>query len=141
LQGPARLGGARCASLSVAACGGGKLEHRQFADIKAALRVAGLEICGTALPDEPENADDERLIAVALSCGDPDDEATVAVIAWPDRGGRDAALRRFDVQSRPSAQNHGNTWAYGQFTINVSGERNEGAVARVVDAMDALGAS
>jgi hypothetical protein len=129
-------------AIALAGCGGGKLERKQVADVKSALRSAGLEICETGAPDEPpETAEDEQSIAVAVSCSDDEDEATVVLIAWPDRGARDAALRRFDVQSRPSAQNHGNTWAYGQFTIHVSGERNEDAVDRVVDAMDALGAS
>jgi hypothetical protein len=128
-------------TMALAACGGGKLEQRQFADIEAALRAAGLEICETAQPEEPATAEDEQVIAVASSCAEGKDEATMVVIAWPDREARDAALRRFDVQSRPSAQNHGNTWAYGQFTIHVSGERDEDAVALVVDAMDALGAS
>lgn len=129
-------------TLTLAACGGGKLERKRLSDIEAALRNAGLEICETAVPDEPvENAEDEQLISVAVSCDDDQSRATVVVLGWPDATARDAALRRFDVQSRPSAQNHGITWAYGQFTINVSGERDEGVVDRVVAAMDAIGAS
>ena len=141
LRVPAALALAAFAT-TLTACGGGRLEQKEFADIESALRGAGLQICDTAVPDDPAgNAKDEQLIAVAVACGDDADEATVVVIAWPDAAARDAALRRFDVQSRPSAQNHGNTWAYGEFTISVSGERDEGAVARVIDAMDALGAS
>ncbi len=134
--------GLAAAALALAGCGGGALAREPFSSVTSALERAGLEICRVQSPASVvETASSERLVEVGESCPNPGNETTVLVIAWPDASARDAALRRFDVQSRPSAQNHGNTWSYAQYTISVSGERDEDVVARVVDAMHALGAS
>jgi hypothetical protein len=117
-------------------------ERREVGEVESALQAAGLRICGTpSAAEPPENADLERAFVVALDCGDEDDQAVVAVTAWPDDGARDAALRRFEVYSHPTTRSHGTTFALGQFTVSVSGERDDAVVGRVADAMDDLGAS
>lgn len=130
------------AALGLAACGGEPaFEKRSFDDIGRALEGAGLELCDTTTPDTlVENATAERSFDVALDCADRDQVTSVDVIAWPDQGARDEAIRRFEAQSRPSSQNHGVQLAYGQFTIDVSGTRDEDVTSRVVDAMNTLGA-
>jgi hypothetical protein len=125
------------------ACGETKSpDRRAVGDVESALRDAGLQICGTPdTGDPPEDADSEHAFVVAVECGDEDDRAVVTVIAWPDDEARDAALRRFEVYSRPTTRSHGTTFALGQFTIGVSGERDDAVVERVADAIDGLGAS
>lgn len=120
-------------ALSSGACGSDEylpvLEPEQ---IERALRDEGLEICA---------AEPGRTITVALSCGEDDDQAVVEILEWPDAAARDAALRRFEVQSRPSVANHGTTWALGLLTVHVEGERDDAVVERVAGALEGLGAS
>jgi hypothetical protein len=117
-------------------------EERTVGEVESALRAAGLQVCGTPDAGEPpEDADREEAFVVAIECGDEDDQAVVTIVAWPDDAARDAALRRFEVYSRPTTRSHGTTFALGRFTIAVSGERDDAVVARVADAMDRLGAS
>ncbi len=130
--------------LLMVACGGEEpFEQRGLSEIETALEGAGLEICETVeSPGEvTENAVDEQVLVVALSCGEDDDQAVVELIAWPDEAARDAALGRYEVQTRPYVRNHGVTWALGQFTVDVSGERDDDVVERVAAAMYGLGAS
>lgn len=129
--------------LVAAACGGDEqAERRDLSEIESALTGEGLAVCARIEPDPvTEEAEDELVLTVAISCGEDDDQADVAVVEWPDEAARDAALRRFEVQSRPSSANHGTTWALGQFTVQVSGERDDAVVERVAGAMTQLGAS
>jgi hypothetical protein len=131
------------AVLALSACGATESpERRDIGEVESALRASGLEICDTPSAGEPpENADDEQAFTVAIACRDEDDEAVVSVIAWPDGEARDNALRRFEVQTHPTTRSHGITWALGQFTVSVSGERDDAVVERVADAMDSLGAA
>ena len=55
--------------------------------------------------------------------------------AYDSEGDRDAAARRFEVQSRPSAS--GAIWTFGPFTVRVSGDRDPDAVDALTDALDA----
>jgi hypothetical protein len=117
-------------------------EPREVGEVEAALRDTGLRICSSPeTGDPPEGADAEEAFTVGISCGDGDDSATVSMIAWPDSEARDNALRRFEVATRPPTRNHGITWALGQFTVSVSGERDDAVVERVAAAMDRLGAA
>lgn len=129
-------------ALVAGACGGG--EDRPLAssaDVGSALRGEGLEICAESGLWAPKEAVAGAAFTVALACGEDDDQAVVEVIEWPDEPARDAALRRFEAQSRPSSANHGTTWALGPLTVHVEGERDDAVVERVADAMDQLGAS
>jgi hypothetical protein len=117
-------------------------ERRTVGEVESALRAAGLQVCETPdSGDPPEGADRERAYVVAIDCGDEDDHAVVTVTAWPDSEARDAALRRFEVYSRPTTRSHGTTFALGRFTIGVTGQRDDVVVGLVADAMDGLGAS
>lgn len=129
-------------ALTAAACGGEPaFKQGSFDDVEQALTRTGLDICATTTPDRlVENATEERSFDVAIACADEDQVTSVDVIAWPDQGARDEAIRRFEAQSRPSSQNHGLQLAYGPFTIDVSGTRDEDVTARIVDAMNDLGA-
>jgi hypothetical protein len=129
--------------LPVSACGGGeRAERRQLTEIPSALAAEGLVICEEIEPGTTtETAEDELAFTVAIACGEDDDQADVAVIEWSDETAREAALRRFDVQSRPPARNHGITWALVLFTVHVSGERDDAVVERLASAMARLGAS
>lgn len=131
------------AVLALSACGATESpDRRDVREVESALRGAGLEICSAPSPGEPpENADDERAFTVAIACGDEDDQAVVSMIAWPDSEARDAALRRFEVPIHPTTRSQGVTWALGQFTVSVSGQRDDAVVDRVADAMDRLGAA
>lgn len=130
-------------ALIAAACGGDEqAERRDVSQIEPALTAEGLTVCARIEPDPvTEGAVDELVLTVAISCGEDDDRADVAAVEWPDEAARDAALRRFEVQSRPSSANHGTTWALGPLTVSVSGERDDAVVERVADAMERLGAS
>jgi hypothetical protein len=124
------------------ACGGGEEGPLSSpADVRDALGGEGLEICEEGGLYAPKEAVAGAAFTVAIACGEDDDQAEVAVIEWPDTGARDAALRRFEVQSRPSSANHGTTWALGHLTVHVEGERDDDVVERVASAMDRLGAS
>lgn len=131
------------AALALSACGAtDSPERRNVGEVESALRGAGLQICDApAAGQPPANADDERALTVATECGDEDDQAVVTLIAWPDSEARDNALRRFEVAAHPTTRSHGITWALGQYTISVSGERDDAVVERVADAMDRLGAA
>jgi hypothetical protein len=131
------------AVLALAACGATESpEPREVGEVESALRDAGLRICTSPdAGDPPEGAEAEEAFTVGITCGDDDDLATVSLIAWPDSEARDNALRRFEVRTRPPTRNHGITWALGQFTVSVSGERDDAVVERVADAMDRLGAA
>lgn len=134
--------------LVAAGCGGEPaFEERGVDEVERALESAGLTICGVeTTPDDDlvENALGQTAFVVfAGGCGygdAADDFALVDVIAWPDQGARDEAIRRFEAQSRPSSQSHGVQLAYGQFTIDVSGSRDEDVSDRAVDALVELGA-
>lgn len=135
--------------LVAAGCGGEPAyEDRRLGEIERALKGAGLTICGvdmTSQDDLVENAASQTTFFVyAGPClygdGADDEDVIVTVIAWPDQGARDEAIRRFEAQSRPSSQSHGVQLAYGQFTIDVSGSRDEQASDRAVDALVQLGA-
>ena len=65
----------------------------------------------------------------------------MSAIAWPEQPGPDNALRRFEVPTHPTTRSHGITWALGQYTVSVSGQRDDAVVERVADAMDSLGAA
>lgn len=131
------------AALVLSACGATESpERRNVGEVESALRGSGLRICSAPAPGEPPaNADDEQAFTVAIACGDEDEEAVVSLIAWPDSEARDAALRRFEVPTHPTTRSHGTTWALGQFTVSVSGEREDAVVERVADAMRNLGAA
>jgi hypothetical protein len=131
------------AALALSSCGATESpQRRTVGDVESALRGSGLEICSAPSAGEPpSNAEDERAFTVAIACGDEDDEAVVSVIAWPDSEARDAALRRFEVPTRPTTRSQGVTWALGQFTVSVTGQRDDAVVERVADAMDGLGAA
>ena len=129
-------------ALIAGACGGGeKGPSSSPADVESALRGEGLKVCAESGLWAPEEAVAGATFTVAIACGEDDDQAVVEVIEWPDEGARDAALRRFEGQSRPSSANHGTTWALGFLTVHVEGERDDAVVERVADAMDELGAS
>lgn len=128
--------------LIAGACGGGEDGPLSSpADVGGALRGQGLEICAESGLWAPKEAVAGATFTVGITCNEDDDQAVVEVIEWPDAAARDAALRRFEVQSRPSSANHGTTWALGQLTVHVEGERDDAVVERVADAMDQLGAS
>jgi hypothetical protein len=139
----AGLAGLLGAVLALLACGATESpERRDVEQVESALRTVGLQICTAPEPGEPpEGAEREEGFTVAIACGDADDEAAISVVAWPDSEARDNALRRFEVPTRPTTRNHGITWALGQFTVSVSGERDDAVVERVADAMDRLGAA
>lgn len=131
-------------ALALAACGGEPAFAERSADeIQQALEGAGLAVCSAAtLPadERVENAVEQRVLTVALACGDNDEDAVVDVVAWPDESARDEAIRRFEAASRPSSQNAGVQLAFGQFTIDVTGSRDEDVTERVLEALDELGA-
>lgn len=131
------------AALALSACGATESpERRNVGEVESALRGSGLQICSAPTAGEPPaNADDERAFTVAIACGDEDDQAVVSMIAWPDSAARDAALRRFEVPTHPTTRSQGVTWALGQFTVSVSGQRDDAVVERVADAMRNLGAA
>jgi hypothetical protein len=129
-------------ALVAGACGGGEDGPTSSpADVRGALRGEGLEICTESGLWAPKEAVAGAAFTVGLRCGEDDEQAVVEVVEWPDAAARDAALRRFDVQSRPSSANHGTTWALGFLTVHVEGERDDEVVERVANAMDRLGAS
>lgn len=129
------------AVVALAACGGEPaFEERAVGEVQRALESAGLTLCGVEQAPADElaaNATAQTTFSVGLDC---DDVAVVQVVAWPDRGARDEAIRRFEAQSRPSSQSHGLQLAFGQFTIDVSGARDEQASDRAVEALTELGA-
>jgi hypothetical protein len=131
------------AALALSACGATESpERRNVGEVESALRGSGLQICSAPTAGKPPaNADDERAFTVAIACGDADDQAVVSMIAWPDSAARDAALRRFEVPTHPTTRSQGITWALGQFTVSVSGQRDDAVVERVADAMSNLGAA
>ena len=102
------------------------------------MRAEGLRICERIEPAPSETVADELVFTVATACGEDDDQADPAVIEWSDETARDAALRRFDVHARPEPRDK---WALGQFTVHVSGERDDSVVERVASAMARLGTS
>jgi hypothetical protein len=129
-------------ALIAGACGGGEDGPLASpADVGRALRGEGLEICAESGIFAPKEAVAGAAFTVAVACGEDDDQAVVEVVEWPDEAARDAALRRFEAQSRPSSANHGTTWALGRLTVHVEGERDDEVVERVADAMRQLGAS
>jgi hypothetical protein len=141
---PATVAALLGAVLATAACGGDGTapEGREIGEVRSALTAAGLEICDAPESSRAtEEAEREQALVVALACGEDDDQAVVELIAWADEEARDAALRRFAVQTRPNTRNHGTTWELGPLTVSVSGERDDAVVDRVADAMDSLGAS
>ncbi len=119
-------------ALGLAACGAEYVPVYDPVQVERALRGEGLEICASG---------PGRTLTVALACGEDDDQAVVEILEWPDEAARDAALRRFEVQSRPSSANHGTTWELGLLTVHVEGERDDTVVERVADALNRLGAS
>jgi hypothetical protein len=124
------------------ACGGGEdAPLSSPADVGRALRAEGLEICAESGLFAPQEAVAGAAFTVAVACGEDDDQAVVEVVEWPDEAARDAALRRFEVQSRPGGANHGTSWALGFLTVHVEGERDDAVVERVAAAMEQLGAS
>jgi hypothetical protein len=130
------------AAVSAGACGGGEEGPLASpADVESALRGEDLELCAESGLWAPKEAVAGAAFTVALACGEEDDQAVVEIVEWPDEAARDAALRRFEAQSRPSSRNHGTTWALGRLTVHVEGERDDEVVERVADAMDRLGAS
>jgi hypothetical protein len=129
-------------ALIAGACGGGEDGHLSSpADVGSALRAEGLEICAESGLFAPKEAVAGAAFTVAIACGEDDDQAVVEVVEWPDEAARDAALRRFEAQSRPSSANHGTTWALGRLTVHLEGERDDEVAERVADAMRELGAS
>lgn len=132
------------AALVLAACGGEPtFEERSADEIRQALEGAGLVVCRTrTVPEEDliENAVAERVLTVAFACGDDRKDAVVNVVAWPDQAARDEAIRRYEAASRPSSQNAGVQLAFGQFTIDVTGSRDEDVTDRVLQALTELGA-
>jgi hypothetical protein len=137
---------AAAAALAVlGACGGEPaFETRSANEIQQALEQAGLAVCSaTTVPaDElPENTVEQRVLTVAFECGNEGEDAIVSVVAWPDRNARDEAIRRYEAASRPSSQNAGVQLAFGQFTIDVGGSRDEDVTDRVLEALDGLGAA
>lgn len=131
------------AVLALSGCGATESpDRREIGELESALRAAGLRICAAPeVGDPPEGADDEQALSVAIDCGDEDDQAAVSVIAWPDSEAGNNALRRFEVPTHPTTRSHGITWALGQYTVSVSGQRDDAVVERVADAMDSLGAA
>jgi hypothetical protein len=128
-------------ALVAGACANEDATAYEPGDVELALREQGLAICGASELDPPEPAEAQAAFTVALSCEEDDDLAVVEVVEWPDNDARDAALRQFDVQSRPSSANHGVTWELGPLTVHVEGERDDAVVERVAAAMTSLGAS
>lgn len=136
--------GAVAVAIVLGACGGEPaFETRSADEIQQALERAGLAVCSaTTIPEDerPENTVDQRVLAVAFECGDETEGAIVNVVAWPDQDARDEAIRRYEAASRPSSQNAGVQLAFGQFTIDVAGSRDEDVTGRVLEALDELGA-
>jgi hypothetical protein len=134
------------ALLALTGCGGEPAftEH-SAGEVRQALEGAGLEVCDeltTPAGDVVENAVAERAYVVAFRCaGDEDERAVVNLVAWPDQDARDEAIRRYEAASRPSSQNAGVQLAFGQFTIDVTGSRDEDVTDRVLEALDRLGAA
>jgi hypothetical protein len=129
-------------ALVAGACGGGEDGTLSSpADVRGALHGEGLEICAESGLWAPKEAVSGAAFTVGLPCGEDDDQGVVEVVEWPDAAARDAALRRFEVQSRPGGANHGTAWALGFLTVHVEGERDDAVVERVADAMERLGAS
>ena len=81
-------------------------------------------------------AAEERAYEVDRDCA----AATGAVVytAYDSASDRDAAARRFEVQSRPSA--NGAIWTLGPFTVRVSGERDADALDALTNALPTPGA-
>ncbi|HVY63008.1 MAG TPA: hypothetical protein VHF22_15225 [Planctomycetota bacterium] len=134
------------AVLWLAGCGGEPtFAERSAGEVRQALEQAGLEVCAErAVPAEDvvENAVGELAFVVAFRCdGDEDERAVVNLVAWPDQDARDEAIRRFEAASRPSSQNAGVQLAFGQFTIDVAGSRDEDVTGRALEALAGLGAA
>jgi hypothetical protein len=128
------------------ACGGEPAFTERSADeVRQALEQAGLEVCTereVPAGDVVENAAGELAFVVAFRCdGDEDERAVVNLVAWPDQDARDEAIRRYEAASRPSSQNAGVQLAFGQFTIDVTGSRDEDVTRRALEALDGLGAA
>lgn len=106
-----------------------------FDDVTDTIALAGLEICSTETTETlPPDAVEERSYRVGSDCADDDDGALVVATAYDSEGDRDAAARRFEVQSRPPAA--GAIWTFGPFTVRVSGDRDPDAVDALTDALD-----
>jgi hypothetical protein len=128
--------------VAVVVAGCGRADYSSdvsFADITAVIADAGLEVCSTDTTDTPPpGAAEERAYEVDRDCATDDGRALVVATAYDSASDRDAAARRFEVQSRPSA--NGAIWTLGPFTVRVSGGRDADAVDALTNALDARGA-
>lgn len=125
------------------AAGCGRADHAEpagFADVKAAVAAAGLQVCDEVSTEaRTPGADRERRYDVGRDCSDPDEQdAVVVATAFGDEEDRDGAARRFEGQARPPAQ--GAVWTLGPLLVRVSGDRDPEAVDALVEALDDRGA-
>ncbi len=106
-----------------------------FDDVTDTIALAGLDVCSTETTETlPPDAVEEKVYTVDDDCSDDDGRALVVATAYGSEDDRDAAARRFEVQSRPPAS--GAIWTFGPFTVRVSGDRDADTVNALTDALD-----
>ena len=106
-----------------------------FDDVTDTIALAGLDVCSTETTQTlPPDAVEEKVYTVDDDCSDDDGRALVVATAYGSEDDRDAAARRFEVQSRPPAS--GAIWTFGPFTVRVSGDRDADTVNALTDALD-----
>lgn len=129
-------------AMAVVVAGCGRADYSSeisFAEVTSVIDDAGLQVCRTETSETPPpGASEERVYEVDADCATDDGRALVVATAYDSESDRDAAARRFEVQSRPSAS--GAIWTLGPFTVRVSGERDADAVDALTNALDDRGA-
>jgi hypothetical protein len=127
-------------ALAMAACTArAEFDERSFEAIEPVLDSDGLHVCRTVeTPDGLANqAVRSATYEVALDCAG-EDSVDVVVDEYDSADARDAAIRGFEVQTRPRAS--GAAWTFGSTTVFVLGTADDDVFERITQALDALGA-
>lgn len=128
------------AALALAACTArAEFDDRSFDAIEPVLDSDGLHVCRTV--ETPEGLANQAVKSVTYEVArDCDGEDTVDVVVdeFDSADARDAAIRGFEVQTRPRAS--GAAWTFGSTTVFVLGTADDDVYERITQALDALGA-